>query len=51
VISVEPSPDDSPAPFAIKPLIDAEIDDIAAPSTQAMANQSAANPTGTAGLE
>ena len=46
VISVEPEPDDSAAPFAIKPLIDADITEVIAPATQDMANQSANNPTG-----
>lgn len=47
VISVEPEPDNSPAPFALKPLIDASIEDIAAPATQSMENMSSNNnPTG-----
>jgi len=41
VISVEPQPDDSPAPFALKPLIDMEIEDVGAATTQALDNQSA----------
>ena len=38
VISVEPVPDNSPAPFAIKPLMDMSIEDVMAPTTQSMAN-------------
>lgn len=38
VISVEPNPDNSLAPFGIKPLIDAEIENVGAlPATQPMA--------------
>jgi hypothetical protein len=48
VISVEPEPDDSPAPFAIKPLLDTNIEDIPPPTLQSMANNAAAAPTGTA---
>ena len=51
VISVEPVPDDSPNPFAIKPLIDATIENVAKPATQDMANMSADNPTGSITLE
>jgi len=47
VISVEPDPDDSPAPFALKPLIDMDIEDVGIGVSQDMANQSANNPTGT----
>ena len=36
VISVEPEDDDSPAPFAIKPLIDAMVEDVGAGVTQSM---------------
>ena len=38
VISVEPSPDNSPAPFGIKPLIDGDIQDVGAGGSQDMAN-------------
>lgn len=38
VISVEPVPDDSPAPFVIKPLADMAIEDLMAPMTQSMGN-------------
>ena len=46
VISVEPSPDNSPAPFALKPLVDSNIEDIAPPTTQSAANNAAGAPTG-----
>ena len=46
VISVEPDPDDSPAPFALKPLVDMTIEDPGAGVSQDMANMSANNPTG-----
>ena len=48
VISVEPVPDDSPAPFALKPLMTMSIADVAAPMTQPMANRAAMNPDGLA---
>ncbi len=52
VISVEPDPDDSDAPFALKPLVDASIENVAPPMTQSMANQSATNnPSGTVKIE
>ena len=38
VISVEPVPDNSPAPFLIKPLADSSIEDLMAPGTQSMDN-------------
>jgi hypothetical protein len=41
VISVEPVPDDSPMPFAIKPLTDMTVESVMAPSTQAMSNTAA----------
>lgn len=47
VISVEPNPDDSPAPFALKPLVHMSIGDVAKPATQSMANMSATLPIGT----
>ncbi|MEZ4268297.1 MAG: anti-sigma factor [Myxococcota bacterium] len=47
VISVEPDPDDSPAPFALKPLVHMSIGAVAKPATQSMDNKSAASPTGT----
>lgn len=52
VISVEPEPDDSPAPFALKPLLTQPIGAALAPTLQAMSNNAAAsNPTGTATIE
>ncbi|GEM_PF-418623 len=50
VISVEPEPDDSPAPFALKPLIDMDIQDVGAGVLQNMENRSANNPSGTVTL-
>ena len=51
VISVEPDPDDSPAPFALKPLAGAIMADLA-PTLQALTNNAnASNPTGTASLD
>jgi len=48
VISVEPSPDNSPAPFGIKPLIDSDIQDVGAGGSQDMENVISANqPSGT----
>ena len=49
-ISVEPEPDDSPMPFALKPLIDMEIEDVGNHGSQEMMNNAAASPTGTATL-
>ena len=50
VISVEPDPDDSSAPFALKPLTHS-IADITAPDTQEMDNTAGPDqPTGTASL-
>jgi hypothetical protein len=48
VISVEPDPDDSPAPFAIKPLVDPEIEDVGAGVLQMMINTPENAPTGMA---
>ena len=42
VISVEPVPDNSPAPFAIKPLIDHDVEDSGAATLQEMALQDVA---------
>ncbi|MCI0398562.1 MAG: anti-sigma factor [Chloroflexi bacterium] len=51
VISIEPSPDNSPAPFAFKPLVDGNIEDLGAPGlSQPMANNAAHLPTGQARL-
>ena len=48
VISVEPEPDDSAAPFAIKPLIDMDIEDVGPAVLQMMQNNAESAPTGTA---
>lgn len=46
VISIEPEPDNSPAPFTLKPLVDMTIDDPGIGVLQTMANQAAMFPTG-----
>jgi hypothetical protein len=48
VITVEPDPDNSPAPFTLKPLVDSSIDDTGSGVLQMMANNAASFPTGTA---
>jgi hypothetical protein len=49
VISVEPSPDNSPAPFTLKPLVDMDVMDVGVGVVQAMTNNAvASSPTGTA---
>jgi hypothetical protein len=49
VISIEPEPDDSPNPFALKPLVDSDITDEGIGVTQDMENNAAAsNPAGMA---
>lgn len=51
VISVEPMPDNSPMPFAIKPLMDMDIEDVMPPMAQDMANIAADTlPTGSVTL-
>ena len=50
VISVEPVPDNAPEPFAIKPLVDADIEDVAPPMGQAMADAPPAPPSGSVTL-
>ena len=50
VISIEPEPDNSAAPFAFKPLVDMVIEDVGAGTLQAMTNNASAFPTGTASL-
>jgi hypothetical protein len=51
VITIEPYPDNSPAPFTLKPLVDSNIDDPGAPGVaQSMANNAASFPTGVARL-
>ncbi|MGB0715829.1 MAG: anti-sigma factor [Phycisphaerae bacterium] len=47
VISIEPEPDDSPAPFVLKPLVDMDIEDVGAGVLQDMANAADDFPTGT----
>ena len=51
VISVEPEPDNDPGPFAIKPLVDMDIEDIAPPTLQSMANNAASAPSGVVTIE
>ncbi len=46
VISIEPEPDNSPAPFALKILVDAHIDDSGDHGPQEIDNQAASLPTG-----
>jgi hypothetical protein len=46
VVSIEPEPDNSPAPFTLKPLVDGDIDDVGAGVLQSMMNNAAAFPTG-----
>jgi Anti-sigma-K factor rskA, C-terminal len=48
VISIEPDPDNSDAPFAFKPLIDMNIEDVGPGVLQSMTNMADAFPTGTA---
>jgi hypothetical protein len=48
VISIEPYPDNSPAPFALKPLVDSNIEDVGIGTLQAMSNNAGTFPTGTA---
>lgn len=50
VISIEPEPDDSPAPFVLKPLVMPSIEDVADKGLQTMDNNAGASPTGTARL-
>lgn len=51
VISIEPSPDNSPAPFFMKPLVDGSVENVAAPQLQSMANMTTETfPTGTMSL-
>lgn len=51
VISVEPMPDDDPAPFALKPLIDPELTDVGDHGLQAFVQNLDELPTGTAFIE
>lgn len=49
IITVEPEDDDSPKPFAIKPLVDTNVEDVGQGVPQAMTNQAGAtNPRGVA---
>lgn len=48
VISVEPEPDDGPGPFAIKPLVDENIEDLGVGVLQTMETVPSNAPTGTA---
>ena len=51
VISIEPSPDNSPAPFTLKPLVDSNIEDLgAAGLSQSMENNAKGFVKGTAVL-
>ncbi|MCI0697835.1 hypothetical protein L0337_38280 [candidate division KSB1 bacterium] len=51
VISIEPEPDDSPAPFTLKPLIGVIPANSTDHFTYSMNNQAAGNPTGTATIK
>ena len=48
VISVEPEPDDAPAPFTLKPLVGSAPEDAADHVTYPIANNAEGFPTGTA---
>jgi hypothetical protein len=50
VISIEPEPDNSPAPFALKPLMDQSIEDVGKEVPRAMDNNASSFPTGSATL-
>jgi hypothetical protein len=43
VVSVEPKPDDSPAPFSLKPLVRADLVSVPSRTPTALTNQSASN--------
>lgn len=51
VITVEPEPDTAAAPFPIRPLIDATVEDLAPPATQMLTNTHADRPSGTVALD
>jgi hypothetical protein len=51
VISVEPQPDNSPAPFALKPLVDGNADDVGAGTLQSLELMTGAEPTGQAQID
>ena len=46
VISIEPDPDNSPNPFALKPLVDMNIDDVGIGVLQDMSNNASSFPMG-----
>lgn len=48
VISVEPEPDNAATPFAIKPLIDPAVEEVAKPERQALGNTSEKRPSAVA---
>lgn len=48
VITIEPMPDNSPAPFALKPLVDMNIEDVGIGVLQSMNNNVGSFPTGSA---
>jgi hypothetical protein len=48
VITIEPMPDNSAAPFTLKPLIDSDIEDVGIGVLQPMDNNAASFPTGSA---
>lgn len=48
VITIEPMPDNSPAPFTLKPLVDGNIEDVGAGVLQSMMNNAGSFPTGSA---
>ncbi|HSN56046.1 MAG TPA: anti-sigma factor [Candidatus Sulfomarinibacteraceae bacterium] len=50
VISIEPEPDDSPAPFAFKPLVDTMIEDVGEGVPQSMDSNAGGFPTATVTL-
>jgi hypothetical protein len=51
VVSVEPVPDDSAAPFALKPIVDMEVTAVVAPELQPLMNESDTLPSGVARIE
>ena len=51
VISIEPAPDNRPAPFTLKPLIDGNIEDASGGVLQAMGNAAPDSPAGSAAPE
>jgi hypothetical protein len=48
VISIEPEPDNDAGPFALKPLVDMNVEDVGIGVLQGMTNDAASFPTGTA---